>query len=245
LNIPRAIALVAYAWTATGHAAGGHFAADDAAILDPGQCQVEVWRAGADHVGSVWHVGPASGRAVRVRRHADRVGIRDRPTQTLFGPQIKWAAPIDDRLSIGLVAVATWRDVTPRYVGTTLYVPLTVQLAESLHMHVNVGQDWLHDGPGSRTRRGLVRVAGDTCVGAHRRALSPVGRGFRARRHPLATGRRDRLRSERGPRSRRCVDERLGDRCQLGLHRPARSERRALAQSPSRRICRFGTIERR
>lgn len=147
LNIPRAIALVAYAWTATGHAAGGHFAADDAAILDPGQCQVEVWRAGADHVGSVWHVGPASGRAVRVRRHADRVGIRDRPTQTLFGPQIKWAAPIDDRLSIGLVAVATWRDVTPRYVGTTLYVPLTVQLAESLHMHVNVGQDWLHDGP--------------------------------------------------------------------------------------------------
>ncbi len=155
LNIPRAAALVACAWTATGHAAGGHFAVDDAAILDPGQCQVEVWRDGADHVGSVWPVGPACRVGpFEFAVNADRVGVRDRPTQTLLGPQIKWAAPIDDRLSIGLVAVATWRDATPRYAGTTLYVPLTVLLAESLHMHVNVGQDWLHDGP-DRGRGGI------------------------------------------------------------------------------------------
>lgn len=155
MNIPRAIALVACAWTATGHAAGGHFAVDDAAILDPGKCQVEVWRDGADHIGSVWHIGPACRVGpVELAVNADRVDVRDRPTQTLLGPQIKWAASIDDRLSIGLVAVATRRDATPRYVGTTLYVPLTVQLAESLHMHVNVGQDWLQDGP-DRGRGGV------------------------------------------------------------------------------------------
>jgi hypothetical protein len=156
LNIPRAIAFAASAWTATGHAAGGHFAVDDATILDPGQCQVEVWREGADHVGSVWHVGPACRAGpVELTVNADRVQGRDRATQTLLGPQIKWALPIDDRLSIGLVVAAAWRDATADYVGATVYVPLSVQLAESLRAHVNVGRDWFHDGP-TRARAGIA-----------------------------------------------------------------------------------------
>ncbi len=155
LNTSRAIAFVASAWAATAHAAGGHFAVDDASILDPGQCQVEVWRDGADHVGSVWHVGPACRVGpVELAVNAERVDVRDRPTQTLLGPQIKWARAIDERLSIGLVVGATWRDATSRYVGATAYVPLTVQLVESLQMHVNVGQDWLHEGP-DRGRGGI------------------------------------------------------------------------------------------
>ena len=42
------------------HAAGGHHAVDDAAILEPGECQVETWadrERGGDR--TLVHVGPA------------------------------------------------------------------------------------------------------------------------------------------------------------------------------------------
>ena len=147
LILARAIALVAVSSATTGQAAGGHFAVDDATILEPGMCQLEVWRDSADQIGSLWHVDPACRVGpVELAVNVDLLRVRERPSQTAFGPQVKWAGAIDDRINVGLVASATWRVATPQYVGATLYAPLTAQLSESLRAHFNVGRDWLRDG---------------------------------------------------------------------------------------------------
>jgi len=156
LKLARAIALVAGCSATTGHAAGGHFAVDDATILEPGQCQVEVWRESADGVGWLWHVGPACRVGpVELALNAEHLRLDHLPSQTTLGPQVKWATAIDDRLSVGVVAAAAWRVATPHYVGATLYAPLSARLTESLHAHFNVGRDWLRSGP-SRARGGMA-----------------------------------------------------------------------------------------
>jgi hypothetical protein len=138
----------------SGFAAGGHFAVDDAAILDAGTCLIETWWEGADHAGSLLHVGPACRIGpVELAVNADRVQPRDRAPQTPIGPQMKWAVPIDDRVSVGLVALVAWQGSAPRYAGATLYAPLTLRVADALRLNVNIGRDWLRDLP-SRGRAG-------------------------------------------------------------------------------------------
>ena len=141
-------------WAPDGHAAGGHLAVEDAAILDVGACLIETWWERADHAGSLLHLGPACRVGpVELAINADRIQPRDRAAQTPVGPQIKWAATIDDRVSIGLVALAAWQGFTPRYAGATLYVPLTLRVADALLLNVDVGRDWLRDLP-TRGRAG-------------------------------------------------------------------------------------------
>ncbi len=141
-------------WVPNGHAAGGHFAVDDAAILDAGTCLIETWWERVDHAGSLLHLGPACRVGpVELAINADRIEPRDRAPQTLVGPQIKWAVPIDDRVSVGLVALVAWQGSVPRYAGATLYAPLTLRVADALLLNVNVGWDWLRDLP-TRGRAG-------------------------------------------------------------------------------------------
>jgi hypothetical protein len=151
----RAIAVTAALWTADGHAAGGHFGIDDAAVLDAGTCQIETWWERTDHAGSLLHGGPACRIGpVELGLNADRIQPGDRAPQTLVGPQIKWATAIDDRVSIGLVALVAWQGSAPRYAGATVYAPLTLRAADAVLLHVNVGRDWLRD-TRSRGRAGV------------------------------------------------------------------------------------------
>jgi len=153
-RLAHGLALAAGVWASDGHAAGGHFAVDDATILDAGMCQLEVWWERADHAGSLLHVGPACRVGpVELAVNADRLQPRDRAPQTPVGPQIKWAAAIDDRVAVGLVALVAWQGSAPRYAGATLYAPLTIRVADVLRLNVNVGQDWLRDLP-ARGRAG-------------------------------------------------------------------------------------------
>jgi len=153
-SLAHGLALAAGIWAPDGHSAGGHFAVDDAAILDAGTCQVETWWERADHAGSLLHVGPACRVGpVELAVNADRIQPRERAPQTLVGPQIKWAATIDERVSVGLVALVAWQGSAPRYAGATLYVPLTLRVADALQLNVNVGRDWLRDLP-ARGRAG-------------------------------------------------------------------------------------------
>ena len=109
----------------------------------------------ADHAGSLLHPGPGvPRRAGELALNADRLEPRDRAAQTLVGPQIKWAVPIDDRVSVGLVALAAWQGSAPRYAGATLYAPLTLRVADALRLNVNVGRDWVRDLP-TRGRAGV------------------------------------------------------------------------------------------
>ena len=108
-----------------GHTAGGHFAVDDAAILDAGTCQVVGDLVGArrPRAGSLLHVARRAASApVELAVSADRPhpAARPRPPQTPVGPQTGWGAPIDRScVSVGagrwLPAVA-WRGSGPRRV---------------------------------------------------------------------------------------------------------------------------------
>ena len=156
MKLARTLALVVGCSATTGHAAGGHFAVDDATILEPGECQVEVWRESADELGWLVHVGPACRVGpVELAVNAEHFRVRDLPTQTAVGPQVKWVTTIYDRLAVGVVAAATWRTATPHYVGASLYAPLSVKLAESLRANVNLGRDWLRGGA-SLARGGIA-----------------------------------------------------------------------------------------
>lgn len=129
------------------HAAGGSHAVDDAAILDGGQCQLETWvdretggARSAFHVGPACRVGP-----VELGLNVDRASTAEDGSIVLGGPQIKWAYPLGDRWSTGIVLSATWENRAPRFVGSTLVIPVTWQASETLAVHANLGRDFLRD----------------------------------------------------------------------------------------------------
>ena len=144
----RAIAVVAALWTSNGHAAGGHFAVDDAAILDVGTCLIETWWERVDHAGSLLHLGPACRVGpVELGVNCDRVQPRDGAPQTPVSAQAKWVVAIDDRVSVGLAGLVAWQGSAPRYAAANLYAPLTLRVADALLLNLNVGRDWVRDVP--------------------------------------------------------------------------------------------------
>ena len=127
------------------HAAGGHHSVDDAALTDAGQCQVEVWadryRAasrGLVHVGTAWRLG-----SVEWGANLDRSTASGESSIFAYGVQAKWARPITDSLSGGVLVAATWQGTAPRgFVGGSVIVPLTWQATDTLLLHANLGRDF-------------------------------------------------------------------------------------------------------
>ena len=111
---------------------------DDAALLEPGQCQVETWadreRGGARtlvHLGPACRVGP-----VELGLNLDRVRQTGEGAVVVAGPQLKWAVPLTASLSAGVALAAAWQDGSgPRFVGSTVVVPITWQAADTLAVH--------------------------------------------------------------------------------------------------------------
>ena len=131
------------------HAAGGHHAVDDAAILEPGTCQVEVWvdRASGGR-GTLLHGGPACRvGAVELSLNLDRFQADGAGAVSAGGPQLKWARELAPALSAGIVLSAGLRDHAPNFIGGSVVVPVTWQVGESLRIHVNAGRDFLRGGP--------------------------------------------------------------------------------------------------
>ena len=139
-----------HAWLATlcglaaaqTHAAGGHHSVDDAAILDPGQCQVETWSGQRlAHLGPACRVGPVElGLNLEREHHADGRTVRT-------GPQIKWAFALTDTLSTGVLASATWQRndnerTSLRLTDSSLVIPVTWQFDDQWRAHLNLGRDF-------------------------------------------------------------------------------------------------------
>jgi len=135
------------------HAAGGHFDVDDAAVLEPGQCQYEAWfgRAPAApatliHLGPGCRVGP-----VELGLNLDRLTAAGAHRETL-GPQLKWVAdPLAGSLGVGVAWAAAFdlrRGGRPAH---TLYLPLTWTVNDRIALNANLGADW--GVAGARTRR--------------------------------------------------------------------------------------------
>lgn len=131
------------------HSAGGHHAVDDAAILEPGECQVETW-ADRERGGgrTLVHLGPACRvGSVELGLNLDRTRLAGSDAFVSGGPQIKWAAPLTDSIHYGVVLSTAWQDSRPRFAGSSLLFPVTWQAAEGWALHANLGRDFRRQGP--------------------------------------------------------------------------------------------------
>ncbi|MFX1682252.1 hypothetical protein PV762_23800 [Mitsuaria sp. CC2] len=137
-------------------AAGGHHAVDDAATVDPGQCNLELWaehsnldRRQRQHAGLGCNLLGAEAGI-----NADRETSRSASSLHLHGVQLKWATALQPQLAIGVVAGLGWQDQTPRS-QQSLLVPVTWTPREDLAFHLNLGRSRLKGGD-ARTQRGIA-----------------------------------------------------------------------------------------
>ena len=147
-----------WALAACVHAAGGHHSVDDAVLMEPGQCQVEVWadryRAasrGLAHVGPACRFGPFEWGV-----NLDRATASSETSSFAYGVQAKWARPVVESLTGGLVVAATWQGRAPRrFTGGSVIVPLTWQATDTLLLHANIGRDF-RNGAADTSRAGVA-----------------------------------------------------------------------------------------
>lgn len=127
------------------HGSGGHFAVDDAALTDPGRCQIEAWYARSDRDNDEMTILPAcnpSGNLEvtlgisRVQEAQQRDSITELALKTQLLPLAR------DRIEVA-VSVAGFRSHdASKFIGGEALVPVTVQLSERLMSHINVGWGW-------------------------------------------------------------------------------------------------------
>ena len=139
-----------YLVSLSAQAAGGHHAVDDAAMLDVGKCKLEGWAeretGGArtlHHLGTGCRVGP-----VELGLSLDKEKQTTSDNATSYGPQIKWAFPLNDVLSVGVAASAKFNSQSPHYASSTVVFPLSWRATETLSAHVNWGRNFLRGGAG-------------------------------------------------------------------------------------------------
>ena len=125
-------------------AAGGHHAVDDAALLEPGRCQVDTWfERETTGTRSLLHAGPVCRvGSVELGLNVDRLRFSGASVTTVFGPQIKWAVPLSENWSAGLLLSGTALDRAPHYLGSTLVIPVTWRASEAVLVHLNAGRDF-------------------------------------------------------------------------------------------------------
>ncbi|MFG6447249.1 hypothetical protein ACG0Z6_03215 [Roseateles sp. BYS180W] len=151
LQVFAAVLGACLTWCA--QASGGHHAVEDAGLLEPGQCQVEIWQErGTDH--RLTHAGPGCRLGpVELALNVDR--LREGGTTTVWGPQVKWGTELGAGWSLGAVWLVNLQDHRPKFSGHTLVLPLTWQASEDFALHLNLGRDVLR-GAADRTRRGAA-----------------------------------------------------------------------------------------
>lgn len=144
--------------TCRAAAMGGHFEVDDAAVLEPGRCQVEVWALRGEDA-RLAHVGPACRAGLlELGLNIDRVWGDERAAN-IVGAQAKWVTTLWPQVDGGLVASAL-RDTTHGTWLHTVYVPISWTVSAAIALHANVGGD--RSSEGRRTSR--LGVAGEWSI---------------------------------------------------------------------------------
>ncbi len=167
-RLPAMAGMAALVAATPALAAGGHHAVDDAAILGPGQCEVETWasRAVATSRDHLAHLGAAC-HAAGVELGAASEYSREPGTgsATVHGAQLKWATQAVPGLSLGVTAGSSWQARTrPRERTTSAVGLLTWQASQGLALHVNWGRDWIRPAADERTRQARAGLAVDWAV---------------------------------------------------------------------------------
>lgn len=138
------------------HAAGGHHAVDDASILDPDQCNVELWAERArQHQRRLQHAGAACRVAdAELGLSLDRGTAADSPTLHPHAVQVKWATSLSPQWSVGAVAALGWQNLAPKR-QVLLLAPATWTPREDVAVHLNLGRA-LREGGENRWQRGAA-----------------------------------------------------------------------------------------
>lgn len=146
-NTGPALLAAALCAAAPAWAAGGHHAVDDAALLEPGQCELEGWLARAHggerlaHAGAGCRIGPAE--VGLAGEHARLDGA----SATGWGMEAKWAMEWREGFSVGAKVGPSWAaHARPRYQGTSVSGLATWQPHEGIALHLNLGRDLVHRG---------------------------------------------------------------------------------------------------
>lgn len=142
---PHILALSLLLALSAAHSAGGHHGVDDAAILEPGSCELESWFTRAHggerllHAGAGCRIGPVElGLAGEYARP-------DGGSQASYGLQAKWAREWLPGLSVGWSLSSDWQaHVRPRYQGVNAAALATWAVRDDLAVHLNVGRDFVH-----------------------------------------------------------------------------------------------------
>jgi hypothetical protein len=143
------IALAVASAAGAASAMGGHFDVDDAAVLAPERCQIELWTTGGESA-RAWHAGPACRLgAVELGLILDQVSTGER-RDPVAGAQLKWVGAWLPRVE-GVVVVAAARNTTRGESLVTAYVPVTWSVSAALQLHANLGVD--RTGGSAHTRR--------------------------------------------------------------------------------------------
>lgn len=153
---PRLAALIACCAAPAAWAAGGHHAVDDAAVLEPGQCEVESWASRARAAGTLLHAGAACGVGP-LQLGAAGEHVRAGGTSSHGGGvEVKWAMELAEGWSLGASLQPAWQArVHPRYQGAALLALATWAPDERWAVHANLGREFMHREPDT-TRGGVA-----------------------------------------------------------------------------------------
>ena len=130
---------------ATQAQAAGPYAVDDAAIGEPGECQIEAWGSAAGNGDRIGVVQPACvvrlGIPVELTAAFQPVRI-DRVWAELAGGQIKFIFLRFGDLVIA-ISVGTLVDISSAESLTLVNLPMTIKLRDDFRFNINTG--WLHN----------------------------------------------------------------------------------------------------
>ncbi len=143
-------------WLATGLligssqalALGGHFAVDDAALVDAGRCEVETWYTHFNGNNNEFTVLPTCNPTGQFDLGLGLSRVQeggDTHTEVALEGKTLWRTQDDHGFGMGLAAAAIWNDDSKRVDDVELYVPLSIPHSERLTSHYNLGWAWARD----------------------------------------------------------------------------------------------------
>jgi hypothetical protein len=152
---PSCFVALAAAFAGCVHAAGGHHAVDDAALLDEGTCQVESWGTRFIRTQALVHAGLSCRiGAVEAGMAADHIRAGGTGTTT-NAAQVKWVHGLGADWAAGVSVAPSWAVRGSRFEGTTLTAIATWSVRRDLSLHFNAGRDLPRQGP-SQDRSGVA-----------------------------------------------------------------------------------------
>ncbi|MBA3981430.1 MAG: hypothetical protein C0462_12600 [Alcanivorax sp.] len=124
------------------HAAGGHYAVDDATLVDPGRCQLEAWYTHADSNNRSVTALPACNVTgnLELTLGMAREWLEDgNDTEVEFAGKTLLRDMEEGGIGVALSVATFWRNETDHFEAVEVVLPVSVPVNDRLLTHVNVG----------------------------------------------------------------------------------------------------------